>query len=380
MPKRKKHPRLPSGFGSIRFLGSGRALPYAVHPPAKERDENGNYIRPKALCYVQDWYTGFAILTSYHAGTYTPGMEYKMANRQPVVDLDVFCHNILRDFAIASHTVNSSQVSLDEVYKLFYEWKYGEKAAKQLSTASRTSTKAAYLHLEQFYERPLDSISLTEMQDYINSIDASKSTVANVVQLLKSIYKYALPRELCTKNIAQHLVMPKTKDVEHGTPFTDTELLRMWKGRSDSINRLLLIMCYSGFRISAYTTLTVNLEEGYFQGGVKTAAGKNRVVPIHSGIRPLVEESIAMYGHLIPGLSIGQTREKISMMYPGHTPHDTRHTFSSLCEKYGVAEHDRKRMLGHSFGADITNGVYGHRTVEELREQIEKIQFVSICD
>ena len=48
--------------------------------------------------------------------------------------------------------------------------------------------------------------------------------------------------------------------------------------------------------------------------------------------------------------------------------------FDRLCEKYGVSDADRKRMMGHSFGADITNGVYGHRTLEELREQIEKIR------
>ena len=49
------------------------------------------------------------------------------------------------------------------------------------------------------------------------------------------------------------------------------------------------------------------------------------------------------------------------------SPHSCRHTFSRLCESYGVREADRKRMLGHSFGNDITNGVYGHRTLEELR-------------
>ena len=56
-----------------------------------------------------------------------------------------------------------------------------------------------------------------------------------------------------------------------------------------------------------------------------------------------------------------------------HTPHSCRHTFGRLCESFGVKEADRKRMLGHSFGSDITNGVYGHRTVEELRAEIEKI-------
>lgn len=59
---------------------------------------------------------------------------------------------------------------------------------------------------------------------------------------------------------------------------------------------------------------------------------------------------------------------------PRHTPHDCRHTFAWLCEKYGVSENDRKRMLGHSFKNDITNAVYGHRTVEELRAEIEKIK------
>ena len=31
-------------------------------------------------------------------------------------------------------------------------------------------------------------------------------------------------------------------------------------------------------------------------------------------------------------------------------------------------------MMGHSFGSDITNGVYCHRTLEELRTEIEKIK------
>ena len=57
-----------------------------------------------------------------------------------------------------------------------------------------------------------------------------------------------------------------------------------------------------------------------------------------------------------------------------HTPYSCRHTFSRLCESYGVRDADRRRMMGHSFHGDITNEVYGHQTLEELRQQIEKIQ------
>ena len=70
MPRRKKHSRLPNGYGSIRYLGKNRKNPYAVHPPA-----NIDGDRPAALCYVDDWMKGFIILTAYKAGTYKPGME-----------------------------------------------------------------------------------------------------------------------------------------------------------------------------------------------------------------------------------------------------------------------------------------------------------------
>ena len=57
-----------------------------------------------------------------------------------------------------------------------------------------------------------------------------------------------------------------------------------------------------------------------------------------------------------------------------HTPHSTRHTFSRLCESYDVKEADRKRMMGHSLKGDVTNGVYGHRSVAELKREVEKIE------
>ena len=106
------------------------------------------------------------------------------------------------------------------------------------------------------------------------------------------------------------------------------------------------------------------------------------MVPIHSTIMPLVRQVIfegrgyycgysvswfrILFGRKL--LELGIDHEKRH-----HTTHSCRHTFSRLCESHGVREADRKRMMGHSFREDITNGVYGHRTVEELRAEIEKI-------
>ena len=82
MSKRKKYPKLPNGYGSIKYLGKGRRNPYAVHPPTTEFNINGSPATPKALCYVNDWYIGFAVLTAYKAGTYFPGYEKTLSANQ----------------------------------------------------------------------------------------------------------------------------------------------------------------------------------------------------------------------------------------------------------------------------------------------------------
>lgn len=56
MAKRKKYPKLPNGYGSIKFLGGGRRNAYAVHPPTKEFELNGSPKTPPRplLCRFLD--------------------------------------------------------------------------------------------------------------------------------------------------------------------------------------------------------------------------------------------------------------------------------------------------------------------------------------
>lgn len=155
----------------------------------------------------------------------------------------------------------------------------------------------------------------------------------------------------------------------------------LWSDKADPISEMALILCYSGWRIDEARHLKVDLDNRFFTGGNKTKAGKYRTVPIHPLILPFVSRRMAEYGSLLPMATITYRNKFYENMArlgisgsPKHTPpHDCRHTFSSLCEHYEVVESDRKRMMGHSFGGDITNKVYGHRTLEELRTEIEKI-------
>lgn len=300
---------------------------------------------------------------------------------------------------------------LKDVYRAFYDFKYGPGAAKHLSYSSRCAAAAASRKLAPLFGRTMDEISIMDLQNLVNrtaEAGYSRSAVTDLVTLIRQIYRFAYPRELCSREYGKYVVMPSTVEETHHQDFTDEELRILWKHWEDPVINMILIMCYSGFRISEFepenemkTVISEDGRTGYFQGGMKTKAGKNRIVPIHSAILPLVKKILNRQGQ--PVFFCGKSKDRFrddmktvltrigidtvtrrdtlinlqTDVVPEnryHTPHSCRHTFSRLCESYGVNEADRRRMLGHSFGNDVTNGVYGHRTVRELAIEIEKIK------
>lgn len=372
---KRKHPFLPNGYGSIRYLGAGRSKPYAVHPPATQCNDKGRYITPKAICYCSDWYTAFAVLTAWHQGKYYPGMEHDIAKdrQSSYADLDAFCRRVLSTIGAASISRTFGQIA-DE----YMNYKYGKNAPKTLSQGTHSNDLCLRKHLSSLDPLPIDSIPLQLMQETVNSISGETVQVKSTAYI-KQVYKYAIKRGYIQRDESALLHAPEIKCAGHGVPFSDEELRVLWANKNIPDVAAILIMCYSGFRISAYKDLEVNTDQMYFRGGVKTAASKDRIVPIHSAIQPLLKDGWHMFS-----MTRRTAQRKViaiceELGISQHSPHDCRHTFSRLCEKYRVPEADRKRLLGHSFGGDITNGVYGHRTLEELRQSIELI-VVTSCD
>jgi len=143
------------------------------------------------------------------------------------------------------------------------------------------------------FDRAMDELTIDELQELVNGIQMSGTIVSRVFQIIRSTYEYCYSRGLCSRNPALYLKMPETRPVKHIEDFTDQELKILWNHADRPVTRMILVMCYSGFRIEAYTSLQVHLKEGYFQGGVKTDSSKDRIVPIHSLIRSFVEETVA---------------------------------------------------------------------------------------
>lgn len=377
---RRKFPRLPSGYGTIRYLGEGRRNSYAVHPPATT-DALGHTRRPAAICYVDNWYKGFAVLTAYKAGTYQPGMEKGLA-LEGSGSIDNVVTRILADYGtirgVIARNAELHEKTFAEVFEEFYSWKFDSPKGLHLSHQSRDNYKVAFKNCEPLHNRVFSRIKASELQENLDRVRLKHSSLELILTLYRQMYRYAIISEICSDDKSRYVSIGIPDDDEHGIPFSETELRLLWQHSGDAHIQMILIMCYSGFRITEYKYLDVHLKGRYLQGGIKTLAGKNRIVPIHSSIFPFVYTRYKKYGTLIPS-SIDRFRKK-EFIRPlellgitGHTPHDCRHTFSMLCEKYGVRENDRKRMLGHAFQNDVTNNIYGHRTLEDLRAEIEKI-------
>lgn len=170
MPKKRKtYPKLPNGFGSIRYLGKNRRNCYAVHPPATI-DAEGKAIRPPAICYVDDWLKGFAVLTAYKAGTYKPGMENDLPV-SPTADTDTLVSRILADYGtikgVEGKHPDIKKLTFAEVYERFMAWKFAEGTT--YSKATKSNYSASYSYCSVLYDRPFEDLKATDLQEFIDS-------------------------------------------------------------------------------------------------------------------------------------------------------------------------------------------------------------------
>ena len=236
-----------------------------------------------------------------------------------------------------------------------------------------------------------------------------KTPSASMKNQIKSLFNlmldYALEYELVDRNYSRtfNLSEETIKEIvtvknEH-IPFTDEEMDLLWKHADDKmLVDVLLIKCYSGWRPQELGLLelkNVDLENWTFRGGIKTDAGTDRVVPIHSKIRHLVERkykeaqelgSLYLLNYVNSNArskntaltyaryqkGFGMIRDELNLN-PEHRPHDGRKHFVTMAKKYGVDEYAIKYMVGHKI-SDITEKVYTQREFEWLKDEIEKIK------
>lgn len=220
-----------------------------------------------------------------------------------------------------------------------------------------------------------DRITLDKMQSIADSASVcSAKHIANVFRLMDT---YALEYDYILKGYAQ-FIRTKTLAANHErTPFTYSEIEALWLSDNPTAE-IFLIYLYTGLRKNELlkikkTEIIIDSEIPYLRTGSKTKAGKNRIIPIHHRILPIIEKYYNTDSEC-PFMSF--SRKKLAYFlekhYPNHCVHETRHTFRSELDRLNVNQVIIDRLLGHS-NKSIGERVYTHKTIEELKNAVEKI-------
>lgn len=283
----------------------------------------------------------------------------------------------------------------------------------KITPSSRRTEKAAWSYCSSVYNMRVKDLRAKHIKHCIDegfvSVNgeirmASLVTKSRIKTLFNKMLDYAVEYELVEKNYARTFaldreIVKKAKSAQHEhMAFDSKEMKKLWNNidKYDYID-MMIIQCYSGWRPAELCELkleNVNLEEDYFIGGSKTDAGKNRKVPIHSRIKPIVEKRYEQAKtieseYLFNCMEKNNPNER-KMTYskyasrfakivkelnlnPEHRAHDGRKHFITEAKKYNADEFAIKYIVGHEI-TDITEKIYTEREFSWLKSEMEKIE------
>lgn len=338
-----------NGTGSIADLGPGRRRRYAVRVSYQERP---GLWKQKYLSYHRTAREAQAALEEY----LKPGI--------PAKDL---------------------AATWGSVYEGWSARKYAKAGA-----ASVNSYKASWGRLSVLERKPMVNITIDDLQAIIDEDERkglSKSSINNDKILMRALFKYAMERDIVSKDYSAFVDLPTVGAKVQKGFFDDLQMAKLEQMAADGVPwaDTALMLCYTGYRVSEFLGLTrfaYHADGDYLQGGMKTSAGRGRIVPVHPKIKPYLMAWLARGGDTIickddgSPISPDAYRPHFSTVaaalgVPNATPHWCRHTAASRMRMAGMDELAVKRILGHA-AKDITDH-YTHVDVDYLRREILKV-------
>lgn len=336
--------KLPNGYGSVVNLGKKRRRPWAARITVGWNDDKKQVY--KYLSYHEKRTEAFTALVEY--------------NKNP-------------------YDIDATSVTLADVYKA-----WSVKKFPSLSKRTADNYASVFKKCEKLYNIPFRDIKATHLQ---NVVDENKHLASvNLLKILiKHLYGYAIKNDIIEKDYSQFLEAPAQTQKGQKTPFNLQEISALWENKDDPTARVVLVLLYTGMRISELLQMeieNINVDGGYMVGGIKTEAGKNRIIPIHSDIASIIKSQLSTNKYLFPAKRGGRLAystfhadfsalmEKLNIT---HTIHETRHTFITQADRCGISPTVLKRIVGHANG-DITLH-YTHVDKAELLQEIEKLRY-----
>lgn len=348
--------RLPNGYGSVYKLSGKRRNPWVAR---------------KTVGWVDDFDNQTSHPNYKFIGYYSTKQEALQA---------------LAEYNADPFKFDCTAMTLKDLYE-----RWALEHFEDISDSNITGVKAVWKICKPLEKMKITDLKLDHFQKLVDESGKHSPTLKKLKTTLGLMYDYAVMHEILPQSKRDMISYINTKKA--GNPnaidrkkYSNKELDLLWKHKEDERVMTVLIMIYSSCRIGELLNLkkvNVNLEEKWFDIiKSKTEAGIRRV-PIADKIFPFF---VYWYykndsPYLISNgkkISYGKYRysyrdpvnEELGMT---HLPHDTRHTCVSMLTAKKVDERFIKKIVGHENRDDVTQSVYTHLDVEELRVEINKI-------
>ncbi len=373
----KKHMRLPNGFGQISEIkGKNLRNPFRAMVTVG-KNENG-----KPICKLLKPQAFFKTYNDAYAAL----MEY---NKNPY-DLE-------------------SDLTVLQLYE-----RWTEQYFKTLKSESgKRTTQAAWAYCSSVYNMRAADLRarhikgcIEEGKTIIKGVETYPSAdgKARIKSLFNKMLDYAVEYEIVEKNYARtfnlssEIVKERENNKQGHIPYSEEEMNILWQN-IDKVKYvdLIIVQCYSGWRpqeIGLIKIKDVDVDNWTYVGGMKTEAGKDRLVPIHSKIQKIILKNYnyakSIGSEYLFNCTETDSPNEMRLTYdkyhnrfikirdtlhlnPKHKAHDGRMHFITQAKKYNVDEYAIKYIVGHAI-ADVTEKVYTVREINWLKEEIEKIK------
>ena len=335
--------RNPNRYGSITKLSGSRSRPWMIRVTIFDEDGFGRQV---PIDYAETEEEAKIILAQYNDNPWS---------------------------------IDRNRVTLAELYQRWVDIKL-----PKLGKSNQRCLQAAYLHLKKYYGAKYRTLRAYHMQDCIDNCGRSYSTQSVIKALWGHLDAFAFECDIIVKMYSQLTTSPPTPETTR-SPFTPEQIEALWKIQNEPWVDTVLIYIYTGFRLTELLTMRtdqVDILQGTFRGGVKTVAGKERIVPIHPRILPFVQTWMAKGEPYLltfngqpftPYLYHKCWQAVMLKIGAKKTVHETRHTFETLLDNAGGNRKCIDLLMGHK-SSDIGNRTYNHKTLEQLRATILLIQ------
>lgn len=356
--------RRAKGTGSIYSIGGNRRKPWVASVTLGYDDDDGHQIK-KLLGTFKTQQEAQNALSAYELQKSGIIENNSLINMKDIDKPKVKCPTFKEIWDIIFN---------DEISKLSYS-----------STANYSSS---FKNLKELHNVPIDEINLHTLQpifDKVMEIGSGKTKLNLMKVVCSKIFNYGLKYDYINKDYSSFISFESTNEkIRNRVPFTKEEIKKLL-GIKTFNSKLILTYIFTGLRPQELLNIKsedVHLDKGYMVGGLKTKNGIDRIIPIHNLIKPFIQEFLlnnrnyliydfnSLKAYNVYRVNVFKdTMDKTKMI---HDPYDTRHTFATLCDEYGLNEYLTKKMLGHSSN-DLTKDVYTHASIERLVEEINKI-------